>query len=628
MGSSDPSQIKAKLAFADHAFDIGNFSDAYGQYCSVLSMSYDDPEGLIGKALSLYHLGRYTEAIPVLEQLLPLMPDSEQLLLLLAELLERTGEAAEAEALLKTLLTRVPGNIEALSRLGRLRFEKGNYSDARESFVALMHREPENTDALMYLGHILLKYQQFHDALAYFKKAYLLNPASVQLCEQIAWLLRLIGAHHEALAWYKNVLADHPRHSGLASGYLFQLNFCHGVVPEFIATEHRRMASLYCSEMEICPNGSINNTDKIRIGYVSGDFHTHSVSYFMESILRYHDHNNFKVFCYSFGPMNDDTTGRLKSLASRWHDVSKESPAWLAERIKGDGIHVLVDLTGHTADNRLGVFAARSAPVQVSWLGYPNTTGLDSMDYYITDNACDPVGMTEHLYSEKLWRLPRVFSCYLPPVEFPAVTLSPFKANGYITFGSFNNFAKVTSEQISLWARILRRVPGSRLYLKSMALGDNSVRHHVLSRFAAEGVDAERIVMRVVTATPLEHLQEYSKVDIAFDTFPYHGTTTTCEALWMGTPVITLCGETHVSRVGVSLLQTVGCPELIARTADDYVEKAVELAFDSGRLEYLREELRGMMALSALMDWPGVTRELEEAFEGMLETARWKRRDS
>ncbi|MCE1225289.1 MAG: tetratricopeptide repeat protein, partial [Geobacteraceae bacterium] len=368
MGSSNPLQIKAKLALADHAFDIGSFPDAYEHYCSVLSMSQDNPDALTGKALSLFHLGRYTEAVPALRQLFLLMPDSEHLVLLLAESLERTGEAEEAKYLLKTMLIRFPGNIVALSQLGRLCFEKGEYREARESFVALLHSDPENADALMYLGHILLKYQEFHEALAYFKKAYSLNPLSAQLAEQVAWLLRLIGAHHEALAWYRNVLDSHPHHAGLASGYLFQLNFCHGLMPEFVAAEHCRMASLYGCELTSCPLGTVNNSDKIRIGYVSGDLHTHSVSYFFEPILKYHDLNNFEVFCYSFGPMNDDTTGRLKSLVSRWRDVSTESPVWLSEQIREDGIQILVDLTGHSGGNRLGVFAARSAPVQISWL--------------------------------------------------------------------------------------------------------------------------------------------------------------------------------------------------------------------------------------------------------------------
>ncbi len=619
MACSISSQLQSVLSLADRAFENQSYSDAYGYYCSSLSMSADNPEGLTGKALCLFYLGRYNEAIPVFKQLLLLMPDSEQLSFFLAESLVAFGEMDQAEVVLIQLLRQFPDRHQALLFLGRLRFEKGNYSDSYESFSEVLRREPDNAEALMFLGHILIKYQQFHDAHACFKKAYSLNPSNIQLNEQIAWLLRLIGAHHESLDWYRSVLVNHPRHTGLVSCYLFQLNFCHGIAPEYIAAEHRRLASRYCGKVDVGQLAAIHKQSKIHVGYISGDFHTNSVSYFMEPILKNHDHKKFEVFCYSFGPMNDDTTSRLKLMTNLWRDVSTESQALLSEQIVRDGIHVLVDLTGHSGGNRLGVFAVRSAPVQVSWIGYPNTTGLSEMDYYITDNVCDPPGMTEHLYSERLWRLPRIFCSYLPPMEFPAVTTPPFKSNGYITFGSFNNFAKVTTAQISLWAQVLRRVPGSRLYLKSMALGDQSVRQEVLSRFESEDVEASRITMRVVTATPLEHLQEYGKVDISFDTFPYHGTTTTCEALWMGTPVITLCGDTHVSRVGVSLLQSVGCPDLVAHTPEDYVEKAVLLAFAPERLVCLRSELRGMMATSPLMDGAGVTRELEEAFRCMVE---------
>ena len=617
------------LACADQYFDQGKYAQAVEKYQVILEGNDSDVEGLSGKALSLFHMGKHEEAVPVLRQLVPAMPDSEQLALLLAESLILTDEQAEAESVLKTFLEHLPCSVAVLNRLGRMYYEKEQYQEANKCFGRAIELAPQNVEALSYMGMMLIRFCQFDDALVALQRANAVEPCNVLVLNNLGRAYKMMGQHSKALDWYSKALEIEPGNPVVVDNYLFALNYCHGLSPDFVAAEHFRLAKIYMKDVA-WQMDSFNKPAEpyLRVGYLSGDLYTHSVAYFLEPVLQHHNYGRFVVYCYSLGNNKDGTTDRLKSLPCKWRDMSGCSPEKVASQVRSDMVDILVDLSGHTADNRLGVFAARSAPVQVSWLGYPNTTGLDSMDYYITDNACDPVGMTEHLYSEKLWRLPRVFSCYLPPVEFPAVTLSPFKANGYITFGSFNNFAKVTSEQISLWARILRRVPGSRLYLKSMALGDNSVRHHVLSRFAAEGVDAERIVMRVVTATPLEHLQEYSKVDIAFDTFPYHGTTTTCEALWMGTPVITLCGETHVSRVGVSLLQTVGCPELIARTADDYVEKVVELAFDSGRLEYLREELRGMMALSALMDWPGVTRELEEAFEGMLETARWKRRDS
>ncbi|MCE1226829.1 MAG: tetratricopeptide repeat protein [Geobacteraceae bacterium] len=616
------------LASADHDFDQGKYALALEKYECILAGNHSDIEGLSGKALSLFHLGKYGDSVPVLRQLVPVMPDSEQLALLLAESLILTDGQAEAESVLKTLLEHLPCSVAVLNRLGRMYYYKEHYPEANQYFGRAIELAPQNVEALSYMGMMLIRFCQFDNALVALQRAHAVEPRNVLVLNNLGRACKMMGRHSKALEWYDKALEVEPDNTVAVDNYLFALNYCHGLSPDFIAAEHFRLAKVHAKEVSHPLNSFVEPSDTcLRVGYLSGDLYTHSVAYFFEPILQSHNYGRFEVYCYSLGTNRDGTTDRLKSLPCKWRDMSGCSPEKVIEQVRCDMIDILVDLSGHTADNRLGVFAARSAPVQISWLGYPNTTGLANMDYYITDNACDPVGMTEHLYSEKLWRLPRVFSCYLPPVEFPVVAPSPFKANGYVTFGSFNNFAKVTSEQISLWARILRRVPRSLLYLKSMALGDNSVRRDVLSRFASEGVDADRIFMRVVTATPLEHLQEYGKVDIAFDTFPYHGTTTTCEALWMGTPVITLAGETHVSRVGVSLLQAVGCPELIAHTADEYVEKAVQLAFSPGRLERFRHELRGMMAVSPLMDWPGVTRELEEAFEVMFETVRRKRRD-
>ncbi len=608
------------IAHGDRLFDRGEYVQALENYERALVDDQSDPEGLTGKALSLVHLGRHEQAIPVFKHLLPLMPDSEQVVILLAESLVFVGKSAEAEMILGDLLARLPDSVVALNRLGRLYYENEKYPDANRVFTTVIELEPQNVEALSYMGLMMIRFCQFDNALTALLRAYEREPRNILVLNNLGRACKMMGRHNDALEWYGKALEVEPDNVTVVGNYLFALNYCNGLLPEFITSEHRRLAHVYARGVSPQKEKfSVSSKRELRIGYLSGDLYTHSVAYFIEPILQHHDYNRFEVYCYSLGTTRDATTERLKSLPCHWRDLAGCSPEIVARLVRDDSIDILVDLSGHTADNRLGVFAVRSAPVQVSWIGYPNTTGLSEMDYYITDNVCDPPGMTEHLYSERLWRLPRIFCSYLPPMEFPAVTTPPFKSNGYITFGSFNNFAKVTTAQISLWAQVLRRVPGSRLYLKSMALGDQSVRQEVLSRFESEDVEASRITMRVVTATPLEHLQEYGKVDISFDTFPYHGTTTTCEALWMGTPVITLCGDTHVSRVGVSLLQSVGCPDLVAHTPEDYVEKAVLLAFAPERLVCLRSELRGMMATSPLMDGAGVTRELEEAFASMYE---------
>lgn len=624
--SKGPETVFARssiLLAADDNFDAQNYGRALELYRSVLDQLPDDAEALTGTALSLVHLGRQDEALPLFLLLEKQMPDSDQLQFMLLEAQLQSGFQEQAEERLKSMVIRFPDNVKALIRLGRLYLDREDYQEANRYLTAAIETDPYNVEALSYMGLMMIRFCQYDNAVTALKRAYTKEPENVLVLNNLGRASKVMGHHEEALMWYKRGLESEPGNLSIISNYLFLLNYCHGLEPEFIAAEHFRLAPRYINNEAPEPMAVQFSpvTEKLRIGYISGDLHTHSVSYFLEPVLQNHDYQQFDVFCYSTGITKDATTRRLESLPCHWREMTAVHPKKLAKQIRQDRIDILVDLTGHTGDNRLSVFAARSAPIQVSWIGYPNTSGLKQMDYYVTDALCDPTGMTDHLYSESLWRLPRTFCCYLPPMEFPVISPAPFLSNGHITFGSFNNFAKVTRQQIKLWGQILSRVPGSRLYLKSLSLGDVSVKQDVLAKFAEEGVAPERVILKVVTSTPLEHLQEYAQVDIAFDTFPYHGTTTTCEALWMGTPVITLAGSTHVSRVGVSLLQNVGCAELIAYSPEDYIEKAVALAQAPQKLINLRENLRAMMAGSPLMDAAGVTHELEDAFFAMADRA-------
>ena len=608
------------LSDADNAFDAGDYEAALERYTSAAALIPEDVEAMMGLALSLVHLRRHEEAIQRLTALEQFMPESDQLQFMLGETLYAARRLQEAEERLTALIAKSPSYAEAHSRLGRLYMDQDKNPEANACFAATLRLEPDHVEALTCMGLLMIKFCQFDDALTVLRRALARESENVLVLNNLGRACKVMGRHEEALAWLGKGLQIAPANICLINNYLFALNYCAGVDPDFIAAEHFRLGRDYTRpDLPPAERRQSESSLPLRIGYISGDFYTHSVSYFLEPILQNHDYRRFEVFCYSVGSTSDATTDRLKSLPCVWRSLPAMSPEAVAAQVREDSIDILVDLSGHTADNRLGVFACRSAPVQVGWIGYPNTSGIPEMDYYLTDGICDPAGMTERLFSEQLWRLPRTFCCYLPPMQFPPITPSPFTENGFVTFGSFNNFAKVTAPQIALWAKILKQVPDSRLYLKSMALGDRSVKDSVLEKLAAEGIGSERIFMRTVTKTPLEHLQEYTRVDIALDTFPYHGTTTTCEALWMGTPVITMAGATHVSRVGVSILSQIGCTECIACDAEEYVARAVALAEDRSKLDALRMQLREMLATSPLMDPAGVTKEVEEAFVGMFE---------
>ncbi len=609
------------LECANLSFDAGNFTEALEGFKCAINMSPDSIEAQTGMALSLVHLCRYAEAIPLLVSLEAEMPMSLELQFLLGDALYCTGRLDEAELRLSSVIAKAPDYVDAQSLLGRVYMCLEKYPEANKCISTALALNPRHVVSLAYMAMMMTHFCQFDNALIALGNALAIEPKNTLVLNNLGRACMMMGRNDEAIGWYRQALEIAPGDVSIIGNYLFALNYCADTSPEFVAQESFRLApSAHRLDFDSTPYPLQRKQDgKLRIGYVSGDFYTHSVTYFVEPILIHHDYDNFAVVCYSLGTNRDATTDRIKALPCTWRDMAGSAPDALAQQIREDRVDILVDLAGYTADNRIGAFARRPAPLQVSWIGYPNTSGLPQIDYFLTDSICDPPGMTDHLFSERLWRLPRIFCCYLPPMEFPAVVPPPYLANGFVTFGSFNNFAKVTRQQLILWARIIRAVPGSRLYLKSLSLGDRSVNESVLAQFASEGVDSDRIDMRVVTTTKLEHLEEYSRVDIALDTYPYNGTTTTCEALWMGTPVITRSGVTHASRVGVSLLRNIGCTDCIAVDSDDYVVRAVALAQNPARLIALSRELRAMMARSALMDVGGVTREVEAAFVAMYE---------
>jgi len=314
-------------------------------------------------------------------------------------------------------------------------------------------------------------------------------------------------------------------------------------------------------------------------------------------------------------------TARLRAHADHWRNIIGLSDDDAADRVRRDRIDILVDLTGHTGRNRMLLFARRPAPVQVTWLGYANTTGLSGMDYRLTDALADPPGESDAVHSETLVRLPDGFLCFGPPDDAPDVAAAPFHAAGHVTFGSFNSLAKLTADVIATWARILQQLPDSRLLLKSRPFADESVQARVLRLFAEHGIEGGRIALLARIPSTRDHLAAYGRLDIALDTFPYNGTATTSEALWMGVPVVTLAGAVHAARVGVSLLTAVGLEALVADEPDAYVEKAVELAGDTHRRAELRGTLRQRLIDSSLCNAVEFTRNLEETYRWM-----WQRR--
>jgi protein O-GlcNAc transferase len=410
----------------------------------------------------------------------------------------------------------------------------------------------------------------------------------------------------------RQAVAQAPEDEILRSNLLYALDFDSKTSPEELFREHcefgRRLGVTAAPAPPWRPKRSL------KIGYVSGDFCDHPVSYFFEPLLENHRRRGFEITLYSSTPKPDFLTRRLRRMAFRWRDVRKASDEKLAHIVRRDGIHILVDLAGHTSIARLGTFARKPARVQVNYLGYPNTSGLSAMDYRITDEWADPPGMTEQWHTEKLVRLPRGFLCFRVPDDSPAVAKAPCLHRGTITFGSCSKPPKWTNTVIQAWAAILRQVPDSRLLLHHSTALCNQAR--IFETFFSHGIAPHRIAIAASLAWSA-HWEWFHQVDLALDPFPYHGTTASCETLWMGVPFITLAGSTHLSRVGVSLLTRIGLERLVARDVEEYIDMAVRLAADRETLAGLRSGMRRRLRNSTLMDGRGFTRGLEDAYRKM-----------
>jgi predicted O-linked N-acetylglucosamine transferase (SPINDLY family) len=403
---------------------------------------------------------------------------------------------------------------------------------------------------------------------------------------------------------------------------LFSMNYSAHWTPREIFDAHLESARRFppASRPPI-PAAHRRPGHRLRIGYLSGDLCRHPVACFVEPILVHRDRARFEIFCYHTGADEDEVSARLKALADHWRSVGSLTEDALEETLRADRLDLLVELSGYTDGHRLGVVARRVAPVQVSYIGYPNTTGLAAVDYRITDARADPPGAADELHTERLVRLPESFLCYAPPFTGAVTVVPPLRERGCVTFASFNNLAKLSQPLVDLWARVLGAAPGSRLYVKTKGLQDPGLQAQLLDRFRSAGIGSERIVLSPPQNSMEEHFGSYAAVDIALDTFPYHGTTTTMDALWMGVPVVTLAGDRHAARVSVSILSAIGLEDLIARSPDEYVDIARRLAHDPARLQALRGSLRERLARSTLLDGARFARQLEQAYAQMWQAA-------
>lgn len=564
-----------------------------------------------------HNAGNLPEAERLCRRAIEREPGNAQALNYLGLLLHAQGRSREAaEALHQAVIVR-PDFAQAHSNLGSVLKVLGRLDEAEAAIRRALAIDPKFANAYNNLGSLLMRTRR-DDALDILERAIAINPGLVEAHFNRASLLKMQGLIHESILAWRHTLELAPQFAEAHSNLLLTTHYSDELSAEAIFAEHRKYDALHARKPEAGGQRYGNTPDparQLRIGYVSPDLRRHSVAYFIESVLAHHDRSAFEVTCFHNSPQEDEVSVRLRQHSASWINCAQMSDAELARTIAGAGIDVLVDLAGHTG-GRMQTFARKPAPVQATWLGYPASTGLSAIDYRITDARADPPGH-EARHSEKLARLPCSYFCYRPADESPEPGAPPSLERGFITFGSFNNIAKATPASIGLWARVLLAVPGARLLIKDNGLGGRSLRERIVAQFGALGIDAGRLELRTWEQSTAAHLSVYAEVDIALDTWPYNGATTTCEALWMGVPVVTLAGDRSESRMGASILTAAGCEDWVAESADEYVAIAARLAAVPTTLRLARAEMREKLRNSALLDAKRFTRDLEAAYRWM-----------
>jgi protein O-GlcNAc transferase len=561
--------------------------------------------------------GRIDAAIDAWKQAIALQPQLAPAHAELAACLHARRKLNDALASVRRAIELRPQEASQQILLGSILLDLDRAPEAEAAFRRAAELDPRSLEAFNNLAAALHAQGRLTDAENAIRSALAISPASAEAHTNLGLSLHMQGRVAAAEREFSKAVELDPNSADAHGRLLFALLHYPVAAPLALYQQHVAWADRHASHLgqNIAPHAnSPNPTRRLRIGYVSIDFRHHSVAYFLEPILASHDHQQFEIYCYADVANPDDATARFRGYADCWRDVSGISDAEIAELVRNDAIDILVDLIGHTNQRLLKVFARKPAPLQFTYLGYPATSGLRTMDYRITDALADPPGKTEAWHTEKLVRLPDSAWCYRPHPDAPPVAEAPFLSRGYVTFGSFNMLPKITPRMIALWSRILSRAPQSRLIVKARSFDDEPTRRRVAEEFAQAGIDPARLDLRPRTPAQTSHLADYGNIDIELDTHPYNGTTIICESLWMGVPVVTLAGQSHISRVGLSLLTTVGLKLGITHTLDDYISAAAALAADPQRLADLRAGMRQRFVDSPLRDEIRFTRNLERIY--------------
>jgi len=619
-----------------------NYAEAYGNLGSALNLKGQFDEAVAacrqsillrpGYAEAHYTLGsslaakgRIEDAIAAYRQAIALRSNLPEAYNNLGNTLKDKGEFDEAIAAYRQAIALRPGFAEAYCNLGNVLRDKQQVDDAIAAYRRAIALHPNLSEAYNNLGNALKDTGEFDEAVAVYRQAIALRPTFAEAYCNLGTVLRDKQQPDDAIAAFRQALALDPDYAEADSNLVYALHFHPAYDPQTIAGELRRWNRQHAEPLRAFIQEHSNDRDpdrRLRIGYVSPDFSDHVIGRNLLPLFRHHDRREFDITCYAQVLCPDPTTRQFQQLADRWHSIVGVSDEQAAQLIRDDQIDILVDLSLHLAHNRLLIFARKPAPVQVTFGGYPGSTGLSTIDYRLSDPYLDPFdaahggppGVDESMYSEQTVRLPDTFWCYDPLEDGDVVVNSlPALEKGFITFGCLNNFCKINPTILALWAQVMKQVENSRLML---LMKPGSHRQETLDRLSQQGIDPATVQIN----PPQSHrryLESYHRIDLGLDSFPYNGHTTSLDSLWMGVPVVTLVGQSAVSRAGWCQVSNLGLRELAAANPEQFVEIAVELAKDLPRLAHLRSTLRRRMEQSPLMDAAKFARNIESAYRQM-----------
>jgi len=612
-----PDFVEAHSNLGNALQAIGELQEAVACYHKALELKPDfaDVHNNLGKILQ--KIGKPENAMASYLRALQLKPDSAEIHCNLGVALMELGQLRDAAASYRRALQIKPDFVDAYCNLGIALEELGELDSAVASFIRALQLNPDFSQAYCNLGNTLMNLGQYDNAAKNCRQAIKIKPDFVDAYCNLGIALTFLGQLDDAMAYFRRALEIKPDHVEARDGMLFSLNYTANHTSSYRIEQARQYGRVIAAQVSArftaweCDA----QPERLRIGLMSGDFLSHPVGFFLEGLLAHINPARIELIAYPTYHKHDELTSRIRPYFSLWHPLFGKNGVDSARQIHTDGVHILIDLSGHTSHNRLPVFAWKAAPVQASWLGYFATTGVAEIDYFLADEVGIPKDL-QLQFTESIWYLPDTRLCFTAPKNDLPVASLPALKNGHITFGCFQNLAKAGDNVLETWGKILAALPDAKLRIQCKQLSKPEQVEQFLQHLQRYGIDNSRVTTRGLT-NRATYLAAHAEVDLILDTFPYPGGTTTCEALWMGVPTLTLAGDSLLERQGASLLTAAGLAQWVATSKEDYVTKAVAFSSDLKHLAELRAGLRQQVLASPLFDAPRFARNFEDALWGM-----------